>query len=176
MEQTATRRIVRFLSTDLDGNMSVYTALRKIKGISHMFSNAICMSTGVDAKKKLGTLNESDLKILENAIKNPSFLPSWMLNRRKDIEAGKDAHLIGSNLDLVRREDINFMKRIRSYKGVRHELGQPVRGQRTRSSFRTQKSVGVSKKGAKQAAAPKPAAPTAAKPAPAAKAAAPAKK
>jgi hypothetical protein len=47
---------------------------------------------------------------------------------------------------------------MRAYKGVRHELGQPVRGQRTRSSFRTQKTVGVARKkvvaAAKAATAP----------------------
>ena len=167
METTTTRRIVRFLATDLDGNLAVGSALRRIKGVSHMFSNAVCLATNMDAKKKIGTLNEGELKLLESAIKNPQ-LPSWMLNRKKDIESGKDIHLVGSDLDLRKREDINFMKRIRCYKGVRHEFGLPVRGQRTRSSFRTQKTVGVSKKGAKQAAAPKAAAP-AAKPAPAKK-------
>lgn len=159
----ATRRIVRFLATDLDGNLAVGSALRKIKGVSHMFSNAVCLATNMDAKKKIGILNESELKLLESAIKNPASveMPRWMLNRKKDMESGTDIHLIGSDLDLRLREDINAMRRMRCYKGVRHEFGLPVRGQRTRSSFRTQKTVGVSKKGAKQAAAPK-AAPAAA--------------
>jgi small subunit ribosomal protein S13 len=177
MEPT-TRRIVRFLATDLDGNMRVDAALRRIKGINFMLSNAVCLATKIDARKKIGTLNDSELKTLENAIKNPAF-PPWMLNRRKDAESGNDVHLVGSDLDLRKRDDINFMKRIRSYKGVRHEFGLPVRGQRTRSSFRTQKTVGVSKKGAKQAAAPAAAPKAAAQPkaaGPAPKAAAPAAK
>ncbi len=45
------------------------------------------------------------------------------------------------------------MRKIRCYKGIRHETGQPVRGQRTRSSFRTQKTVGVVKKKAQPAKA-----------------------
>jgi len=80
------------------------------------------------------------------------------VNHRKYIETGKDLHVVGSELDLKKREDINFLKRMRAYRGVRHEFGLPVRGQRTRSSFRTQKTVGVAKKkviaAAKAAAAP----------------------
>jgi small subunit ribosomal protein S13 len=46
------------------------------------------------------------------------------------------------------------MRKMRSYKGVRHQLGQPVRGQRTRSTFRTSKrAVGVMKKSAAKPAA-----------------------
>src|SRR2546422_6033274 len=44
------------------------------------------------------------------------------------------------------------MKMIRSYKGVRHETGQKVRGQRTRSNGRTGLTVGVTKKAALEAA------------------------
>ncbi len=47
----------------------------------------------------------------------------------------------------MRKEfDVKRMKQIRSYKGVRHSLKQPVRGQRTRSHFRTTGvAVGVKK-------------------------------
>ena len=43
------------------------------------------------------------------------------------------------------------MKKIRSYRGVRHGIGLPVRGQRTKSNFRKNKgkvSLGVAKKAA----------------------------
>lgn len=166
-EKTATKpvsepkRIVRLLATDIDGRLPVGRALRKIKGIGFMFSNAICLSSGIDPKKKLGLLGEAEIKGLEEHFRNLSQgkadLPKWMLNRRRDVELGEDIHLIGSALDLRKREDINIMKRIRAYRGIRHELGLPVRGQRTRSSFRKNKTVGVSRKKALAArkAAPK---------------------
>mgnify|MGYP001603310734 FL=1 len=146
------RNMVRLMATDIAGRLHVINALRKIKGISFMFSHAICTNTGINPRAKIGSLNDNDLKTLENAIKSPS-LPGWMLNRRKDIETGSNMHLIGTQIDLMRREDINLMRRMRSYKGVRHQMGQPVRGQRTRSSFRTSKrAVGVMKKAARVAA------------------------
>lgn len=139
------KRIVRILGTDVDGDLSVCRALREIKGISFAFSKAICLSTAVNKNEKIGSLDEEQMKKIGVAIQRAEF-PSWLLNRRKDLESGKDKHVIGTDLDLVRREDINTLKRIRSYKGVRHELGQPVRGQRTRGSFRSQKTLGVTKK------------------------------
>ena len=44
--------------------------------------------------------------------------------------------------------DIKMMKKMRSYKGIRHSLGLPVRGQRTKSNFRKNKGkvLGVRKK------------------------------
>ncbi|MCX6815987.1 MAG: 30S ribosomal protein S13 [Candidatus Aenigmarchaeota archaeon] len=152
------RRIVRIMSTDIDGNLPVRRALRKIKGISFMFSNAVYTTTGIDKDKKVGTMTEQEIKQLEGFITNPKTYP-WLLNRRKDVETGTDMHITMANLDLKKREDINMLKKIRAYKGVRHELGQPARGQRTRSSFRTSKTVGVSKKRIMAAAKPAATAP-----------------
>ena len=45
------------------------------------------------------------------------------------------------------------MKKIKSYKGMRHAYGLPVRGQRTRGNFRKGVTVGVMKKAAKIAQA-----------------------
>jgi len=69
-----------------------------------------------------------------------------MLNHRKDMETGEDIHVTGSNIDLRFRDEINIMKKIRSYKGIRHERGLCVRGQRTRGNNRRGLSLGVSKK------------------------------
>lgn len=139
------------MTTDIDGSLNIERALRRIKGVSFMFSKSVCTATGFDPKRKIGALSDGELKALEGFIKNPQ-LPTWMKNRRKDPETGMDMHVTMSELDLKKREDINLLRRIRAYKGIRHETGQPVRGQRTRSSFRTQKTVGVSRKRIQQAA------------------------
>ena len=146
-------RIVRLFSTDIDGNMSIERAIRKVKGFKFAMSRAVCIAAGTDGRAKIGSLDSQQVRKLEESAKNYSF-PEWMLNRRKDAETGKSSHIIGVEIDLRKREDINAMKKVKSYKGVRHELGLPVRGQRTRSSFRTQKTVGVSRKTAMAARAP----------------------
>lgn len=48
------------------------------------------------------------------------------------------------------RQDINRDISIRTWRGYRHQHGQKVRGQHTRSSGRTGATVGVMKKAAKQ--------------------------
>ena len=157
MVEANIKKMVRIMATDVNGNTSVINAMRKVKGVSFMFSNSICINTKINPRAKIGSLPDSDVKTLEEAINNPSS-PAWMLNRRKDPESGTNKHLTGTKIALTRRDDINTMRRIRSYKGVRHQQGQPVRGQRTRSTFRTsKKAVGVIKKNLKQAAKPKPA-------------------
>jgi len=153
VKETDIKKMVRLMATDIDGNISIINALRKVKGISFTFSHGVCVGTGTDPRAKIGALSDSELKALEDGIKNPAHAPQWLLNRRKDPETGRNMHLIGTQIDLAKREDINVLRRIRSYRGIRHQAGLPVRGQRTRSSFRTsKKTVGVIKKTARAAA------------------------
>ena len=141
---------VRIANTDLDGNKAIGQALTKIKGISFMLSNAICNIAGIDKTKKTGYLNDDEATRIDEIIKEPSKfnIPSWLFNRRKDPEDNADRHLTGSSLTFTQDNDIKMMKKIKSYKGIRHMLGLPVRGQRTRSNFRKNKGkvLGVKRK------------------------------
>lgn len=139
------KSIIRIMSTDIPGESTLYSGLTKIKGISWSFSNALCINIGIDRKRKMSSLTETEIEKITDFIKKPSNLKPFLLNRRRYIETGQDRHLTTSDLDLQRDFDIRRLKQIRSYKGWRHASGQPVRGQRTRSHFRKGKSVGVQK-------------------------------
>jgi small subunit ribosomal protein S13 len=145
--------LVRILSTDIPGNLSVYAGLTKIKGVSWMLSNAICTVLNMDKNKKMTSLSQDELDKLSAFTKNPK-VPEWLFNRKKDRESGSSKHLITAELDLAKDFDIRRMKKIKSYKGWRHTMGQPVRGQRPRSHFRKGSAIGVAKGKARQA--PKP--------------------
>ncbi len=145
------RHIVRIANTDLDGNKSILQALRKITGVSFMFSNAVCNVSGVDGTKRAGDLTNEEAKKLSEIIENPSKFkfPDWMLNRRKDVEDGTSKHLLTGDLKFYKENDIKMLMKIRSYRGSRHAAGLPSRGQRTKSNFRKNKgkvSLGVKKK------------------------------
>jgi small subunit ribosomal protein S13 len=142
------KAIVRVINTDIDADMPLIRALRDIKGISHSFANAVCITSGYNPKAKLGSLKEPDIAKVEDIIKNPGKfgIPSWLVNRRKDFESGNDVHLSGQDVDIGRRFDVQRLVDAKTYKGVRHMLGLPVRGQRTRSSFRKGRVVGVVRK------------------------------
>ena len=142
--------IVRVANADLDGKKTLAHALTKIKGVGFSFSNAICITASVDKFKKTGELSQDELSRLNSVIKNmASLAPLWLLNRRADPEVGENRHLVGTDITVTLDKDIRGMKNIRSYKGFRHALGLPVRGQRTRSNFRRNKGkvVGVKKPG-----------------------------
>ena len=147
------KQIIRICNADLVGTKKVYLALRGIKGISYSFSNAICNVLNLDKNRQVGSLNPEEIKKIEEMTKYPSKfnIPSWLLNRRKDFDTGVDAHLVCSDLKLRTEFDIKKLKKIKSYKGVRHAIGQPVRGQRTRAHFRKGTSLGVKKKESKMA-------------------------
>ncbi len=145
------KHIVRIANTDLNGARSISNTLRQIKGISFMFSNLTCHLAKIDRKKRTGDLSEEEIKRINEVITNPLKFntPKWMLNRRKDAETGEDKHLIAVDLKFSQDNDIKLMKKIKSYRGVRHMLGQPVRGQKTKSNFRVNKGkvhLGVKKK------------------------------
>jgi small subunit ribosomal protein S13 len=141
------RGIVRVAEMDLDGTRKIRNAILGIRGIGKSLATGIATASGLDSEALLGSLNDEQIHKLEDVMKNPLKygIPYFMLNRRFDPSTGENKHLISSELKLAVKGDIDFMKKIRCYKGVRHELGLPVRGQRTRSSFRTGMIVGVSK-------------------------------
>jgi len=143
------RHIVRIIDTDVDGTLKTPFALTKIKGVNLNLANAILKKAGINADVRAGFLTEADVEKIEDVIENPEKygLPSWLLNRRKDLETGKDLHLISADLVLRTKMDIERMKEIKSWRGYRHAYGLKVRGQRTRTTGRKGKAVGVRKKG-----------------------------
>lgn len=144
-------KLVRILSEDIDGNMGIYAGLTKIKGVSWALANAVCKTMHLDKRKKIGSLTQEEIKKISDFIKNPK-IPGFLLNRRKDFGSGLDRHLSGSDLDLQKEFDIKRLKKIKSYRGVRHGAGLPVRGQRTKAHFRTnkKKGAGIKSKGKKK--------------------------
>ncbi|MEK6812847.1 MAG: 30S ribosomal protein S13, partial [Nanoarchaeota archaeon] len=146
------KQLVRVANTDLDGDKSLIRALRDIKGVGFAMSKAICHVSGFDPKLKLGSLGESDIQKLEQVISDPlKFgIPIFMVNRRRDLETGKDLHLTGQDFDVAMKFDVQREVDSKSYRGWRHMMGQPVRGQETRSHFRQKgRVVGVMRKAIK---------------------------
>ena len=142
------KHLVRISRKDVDGNKKIEQALTEIKGVGLSLSRSICLTLGLNLEEQIGYTSEEDIAKIEELLENPKEygIPDWMLNRRNDYETGDDLHLIESDLDMTLRADLNRMRKTRSYKGRRHEVGLPVRGQRTKSTFRHSSTVGVSKR------------------------------
>jgi small subunit ribosomal protein S13 len=140
------RHIVRIAGTDLEGKKSVMYALTGIKGISRRIAKILSVNSGLDPQATLGYLKDAEIEKLQSSVDSITMIiPSWMVNRQNEIMSGEDRHLIGTDVLLGFNEDLNLMKKMRSYKGVRHERGLRVRGQRTRSTGRKGRTVGVTR-------------------------------
>jgi len=140
--------LVRIMQTDIPGNKNLLTGLTYIKGISWTISNAICKILNFDPSKKVSDLDKKEIETITEFLNNPR-LPKFLVNRRKDFETGEDTHIVTTKLDMTKEFDIRRLKKIRSYRGLRHAFGHPTRGQRTRSHFRARgkrKVIGVKKK------------------------------
>jgi len=139
--------IVRIANTDIDGDKTLIMGISQIKGIGRHMAVLIADATGIDKKIKMGKLTDTQIEKIKKALEDiQNIAPGWMLNHRKDIDTGKDIHLISSDVELRLRDDVNLLKMIRSYRGIRHETGLSVRGQRTRANNRKGLALGVSKK------------------------------
>ena len=141
--------IVRIVGNDIPGERKIIIGLTQIKGIGYNFATAILDSLKINPNTNIGYLTESEVQAIEKLITDPSSanFPSWFLNRRKDLETGKDMHLLTSDIDFTLRNDIERERVTNSWRGYRHLYGLKVRGQRTRCTGRKGGAVGVAKGG-----------------------------
>lgn len=146
-KQDEIKHLVRIANTDLEGKKSVQNSITGIKGINRRIARIISDRSNVDPTATIGYLEDEKIDSLKKTIEEiESILPTWMLNRRKDLLTGDDKHILATDILLTKTEDLNTLKKTRSYRGVRHERGHKVRGQRTRSTGRKGLTVGVKRK------------------------------
>jgi small subunit ribosomal protein S18e len=48
-------------------------------------------------------------------------IPTWFLNRRKDMNDGKNLHVLSNTIDQKMRDDLERLKKIRSHRYVAHQ-------------------------------------------------------
>lgn len=142
------RFILRILNTNIDGRRKVPFALRSIKGCGLRFSSLVLKRAGVDLTKRAGELTDAEIEKIVRIIQNPESysIPTWFLNRRKDVHEGTTTQVVANWLDGKLREDLERLKKISAHRGLRHWWGLRVRGQRTCTTGRKGKTMGVSKK------------------------------
>ncbi|MFC7231237.1 30S ribosomal protein S13 [Saliphagus sp. GCM10025308] len=143
-EEDELQYFVRIGQTDLDGTKSVERSLAEMNGIGRRAARIIAEEAGVDRTATFGALDQETIDEVVTHVENyAEDVPEWLTNRQKDFYTGESTHEIGNDLQLTRQHDINRMKMIDSYRGVRHKRGQKVRGQRTKSTGRTEGTIGV---------------------------------
>jgi small subunit ribosomal protein S13 len=102
-----------FLNTNVPDNKNIEIALTYVYGIGRKESINVCRKLGVNPKKKFKNLNNKLRNIL-----------------LKYIEFN---YTYGFHLRRLRKQNIEALVKIRSYRGSRHRLGYLVRGQRSKN-------------------------------------------
>ena len=139
--------IIRIANSDVSGEERLGFALTSIRGVGPRISNAIIQKLKLNPEKLAGNLTDKNVDEIENAVQNINeFVPSWLLNRQKDYDTGENIHPVSIDLKMAHDDDLNRMKKVKSYKGIRHASGHKVRGQRTYSNGRKGLALGVSKR------------------------------
>jgi len=143
---------LRIAGREINGHSTIEKALARIKGIgpslAHSIAKIIIKKLKVDENEKIGNLTDEQLDELEKMIYEPKKMgiPEWMLNRKNDPETGENKHLLSSDLDFQKTQDVKGLIKIKAYRGVRHMHGLTSRGQRTKTSGRKGLTLGVQRK------------------------------
>ena len=104
----------------LPDDKSIWIALTNIYGIGRIRSRKILDTIGIDYMRKVADLTEEDQKKISDELKN---------------------YVLESDLKREIASAIKRLKEIKCYRGMRHNLGLPVRGQLTRKNARTAKKL-----------------------------------
>merc|ERR1711959_647854 len=96
------QHILRILNTNVDGRHKVPFAITSIKGVGRRFANMVCKKAEVNLQKRAGELTTEEIDKIVAVIQNPlQFMPSWFVNRKKDVKDGKTSHVYANILDTI---------------------------------------------------------------------------
>ena len=109
----------RLMGVDIPNDKQIVFSLQYLYGVGDHVARELCKKVGVEATRLARELSEEELFRMAN-----------LLERDYTVE-GPLRRLVGQN--------ITRLKDIKCYRGLRHRLGLPVRGQRTKTNARTRK-------------------------------------
>ncbi len=123
----------RILGIDIPTNKRVDIALRSIYGVGPLVSKTVLEQTGIDPATRAKDLDEEQL--------------SKITKKLQDVDVRGEKVLLEGDLRRMIGENLKRLKNVKTYRGMRHMRGLPVRGQRTQTNARTRKgpkkTVGV---------------------------------
>jgi len=123
----------RILGVDLPNDKPTHISLRYIFGIGPTTSLQVCAKAGVDPQRRAKDLGDEEIARI-----------AGILDREYTVEGPLKRQI---------HQNIQRLKEINCYRGIRHRRGLPVRGQRTRTNARTRKGprkTVAGKKGVKE--------------------------
>jgi len=109
----------RMMGVDIPNDKQVQYSLTYLYGVGLYLAREVCEKLSIDPARRASDLTEEELSRI-----------STMLERDYTVE-GPLRRLVTQNISRLRE--------IKCYRGIRHRVGLPVRGQRTKTNARTRK-------------------------------------
>lgn len=109
----------RLLGVDIPNDKSAAVSLTYLYGVGPKTARALCHKAGIDPQRKAREMADDELSRLA-ALMERDYVVEGPLRRQV-------------------QQNVNRLRDIKCYRGIRHRLGLPVRGQRTRTNARTRK-------------------------------------
>ena len=109
----------RLLGVDIPTDRATVVSLTYIYGVGPRVARELCFKAGLEPERKARDLADDELSRLA-ALLERDYVVEGPLRRQT-------------------QQSINRLRDIKCYRGIRHRLGLPVRGQRTRTNARTRK-------------------------------------
>jgi small subunit ribosomal protein S13 len=111
--------VPRIVGVDVPNEKRTIIALTYIQGVGHTTAAKIVRDLKLDPDRKAGELSREDISAIAGYIEEHLIVEGEL---RRQLSA-----------------NIKRLMEIKSYRGMRHRMGLPVRGQRTRTNARTRK-------------------------------------
>ena len=109
----------RLLGVDIPNDRKIVISLTYLYGIGNQTARDLCHKAGVDENKRARDLTDEEVSSI-NSIIERDYIVEGPLRRQV-------------------AQNINRLRDIKCYRGIRHRVGLPVRGQRTKTNARTRK-------------------------------------
>lgn len=109
----------RMLGVDIPNDKQIQYSLTYLYGVGLYVAREVCEKLGIDPTRRAADLTEEELSRI-----------STMLERDYTVEGPLRRQLT---------QNINRLREVKSYRGIRHRVGLPVRGQRIKTNARTRK-------------------------------------
>lgn len=109
----------RLLGVDIPNDRKIVISLTYLYGIGNQTARDLCHKAGVDEDKRARDLTDEEVSSIATIIER-DYIVEGPLRRQV-------------------AQNINRLRDIKCYRGIRHRVGLPVRGQRTKTNARTRK-------------------------------------
>lgn len=109
----------RLLGVDIPNDKAIIVSLEYLYGVGDHVARELCHKAGIDTRKQARDLSEEELSRLATLLERD--------------------YIVEGPLRRLVQQNISRLREVKCYRGIRHRLGLPVRGQRTRTNARTRK-------------------------------------